>query len=102
MEKWYIRWLRLLTMLFPGRTYIARGPWYFGGFYNIFLQNIDEDQEKVLLSERGLMALCYVVNPALHYVHKKVKIGLEVATFRTKLANFFTQVIHFNWLAKLN
>ena len=54
-----------LTMLFLGRIYIARDPWYFGDFCNIFLPNIGEDQEKVLSSERGAMALCDMVNPAL-------------------------------------
>ena len=52
-------------MLFLGRINIARGPWYFGDFYNIFLPNIGVGQEKVLQSERGFMALCYMVNPAL-------------------------------------
>ena len=54
-----------LTMLFQGRIYIALGPWYFGDFCNIFLSNIGEDQEKVLPSERGAIALCDMVNPAL-------------------------------------
>ena len=58
-------WSRLLTMLFPGRIYIAQGPGYFRDFCNIFLPNIVEDQEKVLRSERGAMALCHMVNPAL-------------------------------------
>ena len=52
-------------MLFQGRIYIARGPWYFGDFCNIFLPNIDEDQKKVLKSESGAMALCHMVNQAL-------------------------------------
>ena len=33
-------------MLFPGWIYIARDPWYFGDFRNIFLPNIGEDQKK--------------------------------------------------------
>ena len=32
-------------MLFPGRIYIARGPWYSADFCNIFLPNISEDQK---------------------------------------------------------
>ena len=32
-------------MLFPGRIYIARGPWHLGDFCNIFLPNISEDQK---------------------------------------------------------
>ena len=39
-------------MLIPGQIYIARGPWSFGDFWNIFLPKIDEDREKVLTSER--------------------------------------------------
>ena len=46
IEKWYNRWLRLLNVLFPGRIYIARGPWHLGDFCNIFLPNICEDQKK--------------------------------------------------------
>ena len=33
-------------MIFPGRIYIVRGPWYFGNYRNIFLKNIGEDQKK--------------------------------------------------------
>ena len=33
-------------MLFPGRIYIALGPWHFVDFRNIFLRNIGEDQKK--------------------------------------------------------
>ena len=36
----------LLTMLFPGRIYIARGLLYFWNFCNIFLLNIGENQKK--------------------------------------------------------
>ena len=46
IEKWYNRWLRLLTVLLLGRIYIALGPWHFGDFCNIFLPNIGEDQKK--------------------------------------------------------
>ena len=52
-------------MLFQGRIYIARGPWYFGDFCNIFLPNLGEDQEKVLRSEHGAMAMCHMVNLAV-------------------------------------
>ena len=38
-------------MSFPGRIYIARGPWHFGDYRNIFLPNIGENQKKVLPSE---------------------------------------------------
>ena len=33
-------------MLFLGRIYIARGPWHFGDFCNIFQPNASEDQKK--------------------------------------------------------
>ena len=65
IEKCYIRWLRLLTMLFLGRIYIAQGFWYFGDFRNIFLPNTDKDQKKFLSSERRSLVLCHMVNPAL-------------------------------------
>ena len=32
-------------MLLPGRIYFALSPWHFGGFRNIFLRNIGEDQK---------------------------------------------------------
>ena len=46
IEKWYNRWLRLLTMLLLGRIYFALGTWHFGDFRNTFLRNIGEDQKK--------------------------------------------------------
>ena len=46
IEKWYNRWLRLLTMLLPGRIYIVLGPWHFGDFCNIFLPTIGDNQIK--------------------------------------------------------
>ena len=39
MEKWYNRWLSQLTMLLPGRIYIALGPWHFRNYCNIILPN---------------------------------------------------------------
>ena len=56
--------LRLVTMLLPGRIYIALGPWHFGDFRKIFLPNI-EDKKKVSPSEREALALCHRINPAL-------------------------------------
>ena len=35
----------------------------------------------------------------LHYVHKKVRWGHELASYSTKTLNF-TQVLHFSWLTK--
>ena len=52
-------------MLFLGRIYIARGPWYLGNFGYIFPLNISEDQKKSLLSEREAVALCDMGNRAL-------------------------------------
>ena len=36
----------------------------------------------------------------MHYVHKKARCGLEIATFMTKTLHFF-RVVHLNWLAKI-
>ena len=36
-----------------GWIYIARSPWHFGDFRNIFLPSVDEDQTKISSSERG-------------------------------------------------
>ena len=53
-------------MLFPGRIYIALGSWHFGDFFNIFQPNISEDQQKkVILSERGALALRHMAKTAL-------------------------------------
>ena len=65
MEKWYISGHAHSPCYIVLRIYIARGPWYFGDFCYIFLPNLGEDQEKVLPSESGAMALCHMVNPAL-------------------------------------
>ena len=61
------RWLRLLTMLLPGRIYIALSPWHFRDFRNIFLPNIGEDQKKSYdLSAWPLAGMRHImVNPAL-------------------------------------
>ena len=49
-----------------GRIYIARCPWHFGDYCNIFLPNIDEDQKKSYHLNAGpLLALCHMVNLAL-------------------------------------
>ena len=53
IEKWYIRWLRLLL---PGRIYIAPVPWQFGHFCNIFLPSIGEDQKKSYDLSEGPLA----------------------------------------------
>ena len=104
IEKWYIRWLRLLPMLLPGRIYIAPGPWQFGHFCNIFLPNIGEDQKKSRFEGRApswYCAILWSIRPWLmHYIHKKTIWGSEMATFRTKTLHFF-QLIRLNWLAKI-
>ena len=40
-------------MLFPGRIYIAQGPWHVGDFCNIFLPNISEDQKSPTIRGRA-------------------------------------------------
>ena len=67
MENWYNRWLRLLTMLLPGRIYIALGPWHFKDFCNIFLPNIGEDQKKSYDLSAGPQLILHhiIVNVAL-------------------------------------
>ena len=105
IEKWYNRWIRLLTMLLPGRIYIEPGPWHFGDFCKIFLSSIGEDQKKFLRFERRALSwycdILWSIRPWLmHYVHKKATWGSEIATFRTKTIHFF-QVIRLNWLAKI-
>ena len=67
IEKWYNRWLRLLTMLLPGRICIALGPWHFGDFRNIFLPNIGENQKKSYELSAGPQKVMrhIMVNPAL-------------------------------------
>ena len=56
IKKWFDRWLRLLTMLLPGRIYIALGPCHFGDFCNIFLLNIGKDQRKFYDLSAGPLA----------------------------------------------
>ena len=52
----------------PGRIYIARGPWHFGDFRNIFLPKVGKDQKKISPSKRGAPSQVLrhiLVNPAL-------------------------------------
>ena len=67
-------------MLFPGRIYIARGPWYFGDNRNIFLPNGGEDQKKSYHLSAGLLALCHMeIRPwSSRYVIKKLDEGLRL------------------------
>ena len=93
-------------MLLPGRIYIARGPWHFADFCNIFLINIGVDQKKVSPSEFGALiagAVPYYGKPGPSYCIrfiKRLNEGLKKATFKTKILNF-SRVIHLNWLAKI-
>ena len=57
--KVYIRWLRLLTMLFPVQIYIARSVWHFGDFCNIFPPSTGEDQKKSYHLRIGLGTVPY-------------------------------------------
>ena len=52
-------------MLFLGRIYIARGPWYFGDYLNFFLPNVGKDPKKVFQLSVGPLAMRHMVNPAL-------------------------------------
>ena len=52
-------------MITPTNHILARGPWHFENFRNIFLPNIGEKTKKVLPAERGPLALCHMVNPTL-------------------------------------
>ena len=45
-------------MLFPGRIYIARGPWYFGDFPNIFQPNVGEDRKWAVLCDKFGSGYC--------------------------------------------
>ena len=89
-------------MLFPGRIYIARGPWHSADFCNIFLPNISKDKKKsyCLSAEPGHCATYQIRRWLLHYVHKKFRWGPGLATFRTKIF-YFTLVIRLNWLEKI-
>ena len=49
-------------MLFPGRIYIARGPWHLEDFCNIFQPNISEDQKSPTI---WALALSHMANTAL-------------------------------------
>ena len=63
---------------------------------------LGEDQKKFYHMKAGPLTLCHMVNPPwlLHYVHKKIISGPEIATFRTKTLNFIRVTLK-NWLAKI-
>ena len=89
-------------MLFPGRIYIARGPWHLGNFCNIFQPNISEDQKKSYHLRAGPwhLAIWQIRCWLLHYDNKKLRWGPEIATFRTKTLDF-TLVIRLKLVGKI-
>ena len=52
-------------MVTPTNHVIARGPWHFRDFRNIFQPNIGEDQKKSYYLSAGPLALGRMVNPVL-------------------------------------
>ena len=66
-------------MLFLGRIYICTLPLVLWGFSQHLPAKYRWRLKKVLPSERGVLALCYMVNPPwlLHYVHKTLDEGLR-------------------------
>ena len=52
-------------MLFPGRIYIARGPWHLKDFLQHLPAKYNRRPKNVLLSERKALALCHMANTAL-------------------------------------
>ena len=89
-------------MLFPGRIYIARGPWHFGDFCKLFPAKYKWRPKKscYLSPEPWHCAIWQIRRWLGHYVHKKFRWGPEVVTFRTKTLDF-TLVIRLNWLEKI-
>ena len=79
-----------VNMSFPGRIYFARSPWHVKNFCNIFLPNISENQKKSYYLSEGPWhcPIWKIQRWLLHYVHKKLRWGPEVATFRTKTLDF--------------
>ena len=95
--------ITLTKHVIPGSDLHCAGSWHFRDFCNIFLPNRSEDQKKkILLLERGALALRHMANTALvvlHDVHKKLRWGLRYQLFWTKTLDF-TRVVSLNWLEK--
>ena len=78
-------------MLLPGRIYIELGPWHFG-IFGIFSSQIQVKTKKILSFEHGapgtvcVKTVKQMLNPAwfLHYAHKKVRWGHQLATLKIK------------------
>ena len=66
IEKWYNRWLDLLTsMVLLGPDLHCRGPLILWDFRNIFLAHVGEGQINVLSSDRETPGTAPYRNPAL-------------------------------------
>ena len=88
-------------MVSPPNHVIARAPWHFGDFRNIFLPNIGEDQIKLYYLNAEPLALYHVVQIRpwlLHYVYER---GPKVSTFRKKPLISLGLYISIGW-RKLN
>ena len=48
-------------MLLSGRIYIARGPWHFRDFRNIFLPNVGKDHKKTIWAQGPQLVLRHIV-----------------------------------------
>ena len=72
--------------VFPGRIYIALGPWHLGDFRNIFLPNVSENQKKSksldlrksLINFFLLLTLFYSRYFEEHILHTVVKNALPI------------------------
>ena len=51
--------------IIPGWICIARGPWYFQHYRNIFLPNVGEDQKKSFHLNAEPLPLPHMVNSSL-------------------------------------
>ena len=92
----------LTKHVIPGPDLHCAGPLALRGFLQIFLPNLSEDQKKSYYLSAGPWhcALWQILRWLLHYVHKKFRLGPEVAIFRTKTLNF-TLVLRLNWLENI-
>ena len=101
-RKMYNRWWRLLNMLLPAPDLHWVGPLVLWDFRNIFQPNTGEDQIKVLSEHGAPGTLSYgksIPGYCITFI-KKIRWGLQLATFRIKTLNF-ARVIRLNWLANI-
>ena len=82
--------------------FTLRGSLALCRFCKIFSPNIGEDQKKSYHVRGGPRhcTIWQIRSWLLHYVHKKVRLGPEIATLKTKPLNF-TRVTRINWSAKI-